>query len=70
MNMMSDFDRIAVDPKVMLGQPVIRGTRLPVYVIIEAISEGTSPEELTEAYSFLSSDDIRAALRYAARLPG
>ena len=65
---MKVMDRISVDPGVMLGQPVIKGTRLPVYVIVQAIAAGDSADELLEAYPFLSSEDIEAALQYAARL--
>jgi uncharacterized protein (DUF433 family) len=62
------FDRIEVNPEVMLGQPVIKGTRLPVYVIVEAVAEGNTPEELVEAYPFLTTDDIQQALRFVASL--
>ena len=65
---MKVMNRISVDPGVMLGQPVIKGTRLPVYVIVQAIAAGDSAGELLEAYPFLSSEDIEAALQYAARL--
>ena len=65
---MKVMNRISVDPGVMLGQPVIKGTRLPVYVIVQAIAAGDSADELLEAYPFLSSEDIEAALQYAARL--
>jgi uncharacterized protein (DUF433 family) len=65
---MNAIDRVTVDPGVMLGQPVITGTRLPVYVIVQAIAAGDGPEELLEAYPFLTVQDIEAALSYAARL--
>ena len=65
---MSTFERIAVDPEVMLGQAVIKGTRLPVYVIVEAIAEGNTIDELIRAYPFLSAEDIRQALLFAAHL--
>ena len=65
---MNPFERIAVDPEVMLGQPIIKGTRLPVYVIVEAVAEGNSAEELMKAYPFLSADDIKQALLFAAHL--
>jgi uncharacterized protein (DUF433 family) len=65
---MNDLDRVQIDPEVMLGQPVIRGTRLPVYVLVEAIAEGDSTDDLLAAYPFLSKDDIHQALRFAARL--
>jgi uncharacterized protein (DUF433 family) len=62
------MERITVDPRLMLGQPVITGTRLPVYVIVQAIAAGDSHKELLEAYPFLTVQDIDAALSYAARL--
>ena len=65
---MKVMERISVDPGVMLGQPVIKGTRLPVYVIVQSIAAGDSVDELLEAYSFLSPEDVAAALQYAAHL--
>jgi uncharacterized protein (DUF433 family) len=62
------FDRIEVNPEIMLGQPVIKGTRLPVYVIVEAVAEGNTPEDLLEGYPFLTTEDIQQALRFAASL--
>ncbi|HQH73521.1 MAG TPA: DUF433 domain-containing protein [bacterium] len=61
------FDRIEINPEILLGQPVIKGTRLPIYVIVEALSQGDTVEDLLTAYSFLTRDDISQALRYAAR---
>ena len=65
---MSTFERITVDPEVMLGQAVIRGTRLPVYVIVEAVAEGNTIDELVQAYPFLGAEDVRQALLFAAHL--
>lgn len=65
---MNAMERITVDPGLMLGQPVIAGTRLPVYVIVKAIAAGDGPKELFEAYPFLTAEDIEAALSFAARL--
>lgn len=62
------LDRISSSPEVLSGQPVIRGTRLPVYVVVEAIAEGDSVEDLTEAYPFLEAEDVKQALHYAARM--
>ena len=59
-------DRINIDPEVMLGKPVIRGTRIPVELILRKLSEGASDVELMEAYPRLTRDDIHAAMRYAA----
>lgn len=59
-------DRVEVDPRVVLGRPVIRGTRIPVELILRKLSEGASEADLVEAYPRLMSDDIHAAMRYAA----
>lgn len=58
--------RIDVNPRVMLGKPVIRGTRIPVELILKKLSEGASNDDLLEAYPRLTRDDIHAAMRYAA----
>ena len=59
--------RIIVDPKIMIGKPVIKGTRLTVEIILEKIAYGESMEEIKQDYPFLNDDDIRAALLYAAK---
>ena len=59
-------DRIEVDPKIMLGKPVIRGTRIPVELILRKLSEGASEADLLDAYPRLTTEDIHAALAYAA----
>jgi uncharacterized protein (DUF433 family) len=63
---MTFHDRIEINPKIMLGKPVIRGTRITVELIIRKLSEGADEKALLEAYPRLTSDDIHAALRYAA----
>jgi len=59
--------RIGVGPKIMLGKPVIKGTRLPVEIIVEKVAYGATIEDLRKDYPFLKADDIRAALLYAAK---
>lgn len=59
-------NRIEINPAVMLGKPVIRGTRIPVELIIRKLSEGASEADLLEAYPRLTREDIQAALTYAA----
>ena len=59
--------RIVVDPKIMLGKPVIKGTRLTVGIIIEKIAYGESTEEILKDYPFITKEDIQAALLYAAK---
>ena len=65
---MNVTDRIEVDPKVMLGKPVIRGTRVPVELILRKLSQGASEADLLDAYPRLSKEDIQAALAFAADL--
>lgn len=59
-------DRIEINPAVMLGKPVIRGTRIPVELILRKLSEGATETDLLDAYPRLTPEDIRAALAYAA----
>lgn len=59
-------DRIEINPAVMLGKPVIRGTRIPVEVILRKLGEGATEADLLEAYPRLVREDIQAALSYAA----
>jgi uncharacterized protein (DUF433 family) len=58
--------RISVDPAVMLGKPVIRGTRITVELILRKLSEGATLEYFRDAYPHLTADDVRAAAAYAA----
>jgi len=58
-------DRIASDPEILLGKPVIRGTRVAVSFLLEALTS-MSTDEIIAAYPFLTRDDVEAALRYAA----
>jgi len=59
-------DRIEINPKVMLGKPVIRGTRIPIELILRKLSEGASETELLDAYPRLTREGIQAAIGYAA----
>lgn len=59
--------RIVIDPKIMLGKPVIKGTRLTVELVVEKIAFGATVETLKKDYPFLTEDDVRAALLYAAK---
>ena len=57
---------IESNPGVMLGKPVIKGTRITVALVLQRLSEGASPEELLLAYPNLKREDIRAVLGYAS----
>ncbi|MFN3761760.1 MAG: DUF433 domain-containing protein [Anaerolineae bacterium] len=63
---MSFMERIEINPDVMMGKPVIRGTRIPVELIVRKLSEGATEADLLDAYPRLTIADIRAALAYAA----
>jgi len=63
------LDRIVVDPRIMVGKPVIRGTRITVDLILELLAAGMKPEEIAEDYK-ISVEDVRAALLYAAKVLG
>ena len=60
--------RITVDPKVMVGKPVIRGTRIPVALILRMLGQGISTEEILRDYPRLERADIEAAIAYAAQV--
>jgi uncharacterized protein (DUF433 family) len=59
--------RIVINPKIMLGKPVIKGTRLTAEIIVQKIAFGETIESIRKDYPFLTEDDIRAALLYAAK---
>ena len=61
-------DRIAVDPKVLVGKPVIKGTRLAVEFLMELMAEGWKEEQILKNYPQLKPEDIQAVLRYAAEM--
>ena len=63
---MNLYDRIERNPEVMLGKPVIKGTRIPVELIVRKLGEGSSMEDLLDGYPKLEKPDIHAALLYAA----
>jgi uncharacterized protein (DUF433 family) len=59
-------DRIASDPKVMMGKPVIRGTRITVEVVLRLLGQGRTVAEIVDAYPGLTEADIHAAQAFAA----
>lgn len=65
---MEIFDRIESDPKIIHGKPVIKGTRIPVDLILRKLSEGADKEELLQAYPNITEKDIRAVLAYATKV--
>lgn len=61
-------DRIVVDPKVLTGKPVVRGTRISVELVVELLAAGWSHAQILAAYPHLTEQDIRACLAYAGEL--
>ena len=64
---MTKFDRITSNPNILNGQPTIRGMRLSVRRVIEALAVYPSWDDLRREYPELEPDDIRQALEFAAR---
>jgi uncharacterized protein (DUF433 family) len=63
---MTITDCIEINPKVMMGKPVIKGTRIPIEVILRKLSEGATKDDLLDAYPRLKTEDSHAAIGYAA----
>lgn len=61
-------DRIIVDPAIMVGKPVVKGTRIPVELVLAHLAENPDLEDIFAAYPRLTLDDIKACLAYAKRL--
>ena len=62
------LDRVTADPQVCGGKPCICGTRIYIAIILDALAEGLSFQEIIDHYPSLTIDDIRAAVTYAAEL--
>ena len=60
--------RLASNPEVMMGKPCIKGTRIPVYLLLEKMAAGENSDQLLAAYPKLTKEDLLARLEYAAAL--
>lgn len=60
------LERITIDPEVVHGRPAVRGTRMRVADVLSLLASGASEAEILEDYPYLTADDIRACLAYAA----
>ena len=65
---MEKLDRIQINPKICLGQSIVRGTRITVSVILKLLASGRSIEDVIELYPELEAADVQEAMKYA-RLP-
>ena len=61
-------ERITIDPKVLVGKPVIQGTRISVELIVDLLAEGWTTQQILDSYPNLTDEDIRACLAYASEL--
>jgi len=61
-------DRIIVDPKILVGKPVIRGTRIAVEFVVDLLGRGWTTEEILREYDHLTPEDIQACLAYAGEV--
>ncbi len=60
------IERIVVNPKVLAGKPVVKGTRIPVYLILNLLANGKTTTMIVEEYPELKKEDVTAAMNYAA----
>ena len=61
-------DRITVDPRILVGKPVVKGTRIAVEMVVDFLAAGWTYEQVLDSYPTLEADDIRACLAYASEL--
>ena len=62
------INRIAVNPEICHGQPCFKGTRIMVYLVLELLESGETPEQILKSYPRLTKDDIKAAMHFAAEM--
>lgn len=60
--------RIVTNPRILRGKPVIKGTRIPVYVILNLLAEGYDPKKIIKEYPDITRNDILAAVKYASQI--
>ena len=65
---MAEESRISINPKICHGKPCIKGTRIPIYLILEMIEHGLTFKEILEEYPDIEIEDIKACIRYAKAL--
>jgi uncharacterized protein (DUF433 family) len=64
------LERIAVDPKIMGGKPIVKGTRITVEQVLKMLAQGLTTNDILKDYPHLSKDDVAAVLLYAAKVTG
>lgn len=61
-------DRIVIDPKILVGKPVIKGTRIAVEFVVDLLGRGWTTEQILKEYDHLTAEDIQACLAYASEV--
>lgn len=68
MNQTEMLSHISSDPAICHGKPCIKGTRIPIYLIVSMIADGEKEKDILKDYPSLTKEDIQAALKYASKL--
>lgn len=63
--MIEHSNRISIDPKILSGKPVFKGTRIPISIVLQMLRDSATFQKIIEEYPRLTEDDIRAALDYS-----
>jgi len=61
-------DRIAVDPRILVGKPVVKGTRIAVEMVVDLLAAGWTHQQIRDSYPTLTEEDLRACLAYASEV--
>ncbi|MDP2167603.1 MAG: DUF433 domain-containing protein [Thermodesulfovibrionales bacterium] len=59
-------ERIEINPQILLGKPVFKGTRIPLYVVLDLLAEGKTPRDIVGDYPDLTEEDVMAAIQFAS----
>lgn len=65
--MLNIQDHIEINPKILMGKPVIKGTRISVELLLEKLSAGETEKDIIDAHPHITKEDIKAALAFAAQ---
>ena len=68
LTLMNWQDHISIDPQILVGKPVVKGTRVAVELVVELMANGWTQEQILENYPNLTAEDIRACLAYASEV--
>jgi uncharacterized protein (DUF433 family) len=61
-------DRITVDPRILVGKPVVKGTRIAVEMVVDLLAAGWTHQQILDSYPTLADEDVRACLGYASEI--